>query len=223
MRFLGALMVFAACHLGGGEVVTPDAPGDGVGPGSDGSNPALGMFVMWRADPVLPGSVTDKIAVTSATFQIDRLEVVGDAGVDARTTHSKYLLTWDSGRKPSQESFAQAPVGVYSKINLVMAVGNLSENAYEIRGTWTDSGMLAKSFRIRDRGLALSASVDCDETLPAAGTATITLKLDLRNALNGINFKMLAGEDEIDIRDGPQLAEFRMRLKDAFELGENDD
>ena len=222
MRFLGALMVFAACHVGG-QAVDPDAAGDGNGPGSDGPNPALGMFVSWRADPALPGAVTDKITVTSATFQIDRLEVVGDAGVDARTTRSKYLLSWDPGGKPSKESFPQAPVGVYSKINVVMAVGNLSENLYEIRGTWTDSGAAPKSFRIRDRGLSLSAAVDCDKTLPAAGTANITLRLDLANALNGVNFKMLEDEEgELDLRDGPQLVAFRMRLRDAFELGEDE-
>ena len=215
-------MVFAACHIGG-QAADPDAAGDGTGTGSDGSNPGLGMFVTWRADPALPGTVTDKIAVTSATFQIDRLEVVGDAGVDARTTRSKYLLSWDSSGKPSQESFAQAPVGVYSKINLVMAVGNLSEDLYEIRGTWTDTGALPRSFRIRDRGLSLSAAVDCDKTLPAAGTATITLKLDLRNALNGINFKMLEDEEGgLELRDGAQLLAFRMRLRDAFALGQDD-
>ncbi|HZJ65375.1 MAG TPA: hypothetical protein VFD36_17815 [Kofleriaceae bacterium] len=181
------------------------------------------MFVSWRADPALPGAVTDKITVTSATFQIDRLEVVGDAGVDARTTRSKYLLSWDPGGKPSKESFPQAPVGVYSKINVVMAVGNLSENLYEIRGTWTDSGAAPQSFRIRDRGLSLSSAVDCDKTLPAAGTANITLRLDLANALNGINFKMLEDEEgELELRDGPQLVAFRMRLRDAFELGEDE-
>ena len=223
MRFLGALMVFAACHVGGGQAVDPDAAGDGNGPGSDGSNPALGMFVAWRADPTLPGAVSGDITVSSATFQIDRLEVVGDAGVDARTTRSKYLLSWDAGGKPSQESFPQAPVGVYSKINVVMAVGNLSENLYEIRGTWTDSGAAPKAFRIRDRGLSLSSQVDCDKTLPPAATASITLRLDLRNALTGINFKMLEDEEgQLDLRDGPQLAQFRARLRDAFELGEDE-
>ena len=215
-------MVFAACHVGGG-VVDPDAAGDGNGAGSDGPNPALGMFVSWRADPALPGAVTDKITVTSATFQIDRLEVVGDAGVDARTTRSKYLLSWDASGKPSQERFPLAPVGVYSRINLVMAVGNLSEDLYEIRGTWTDTGASPKSFRIRDRGLSLSSQVDCNKTLSAAGTATITLRLNLENALNGINFKMLEEEEgELDLRDGPQLLAFRMRLREAFELGEDD-
>ena len=222
MRFLGALMVFAACHNGGGA--NPDAPDDGGGTGSDGPNPAPGMFVTWRANPALPGVVSNEITVTEATFQIANLEVVGDAGVDARTTRSRYLLVWDSGRKPGQESFPQAPVGVYSKINLVMAVGNLSENVYEIRGTWTDAGAEPRAFRIRDRGLALSSSVDCNATLPAAGTASVPLRLDLRAALNGVNFKMLAEEDdELDLQDGPQLMAFRMRLRQAFDVGDDEE
>jgi hypothetical protein len=112
---------------------------------------------------------------------------------------------------------------VYSKINVVMAVGNLSENLYEIRGTWTATGASPRAYRIRDRGLSLSSQVDCNKTLPAAGTANITLRLDLRNALTGINFNMLEDEEgELDLRDGPQLAQFRARLREAFELGEDD-
>jgi hypothetical protein len=225
MRFLGALMVFAACHTGG-DPVNPDAPSDDGGGGSDGASSALGIFVTWRADPTLPGAVTDSIAVTEATFQIDHLQLVGDAGVDTRTTRMKYLLTWDSGQKPSQESFPLAPVGVYSKINMVMSTGNLSENLYEIRGTWTDieTGAAPRPFRIRDRGGALSVSVDCDKTLPAAGMARVQMRLDLREALEGVGFKMLAGgDDEIDLRDGPQLMMFRTRLRQAFEAEDDED
>jgi hypothetical protein len=226
MRYLGALMVFAACHSGG-DPARPDAPGDDGGTGSDAAGPAVGMFITWRADPALPGAVTGQIAVTDATFQIDHLQLVGDAGVDARTTRMKYLLTWNSGDKPSQESFPLAPVGVYSKINLVMSTGSLNENLYEIRGTWTDpdTGAAPRPFRIRDRGGPLSVSVDCDETLPAASWARVGMKLDLRDALERINFKMLAGPgtEEIELGDGPQLMMFRMRLRQAFEVEDDED
>jgi len=221
MRFFGVLMVFAACHNGGGATPGVDASPDGTTGGSDGSQTALGMFVTWRADPALPGVVTDKITVTDATFQLDHLQIVGDAGNDARTTHSKYLLTWDSQAKPSQERFPDAPVGVYSKISLVMMTGSLSDNAYEIHGTWTDSNMPAKRFEVRDNA-TLSLSIDCDEELPAAGTASLAIKVDLKDALNGIDFRLLEDEDNgLELKDGPQLVEFRDRLKKAFKL--NDD
>jgi hypothetical protein len=224
MRFLGALLVFAACHSGG-DPVNPDAPGDSDGGGSDAPGPAVGMFVTWRAEPALPGPVTAEITVTDATFQIDHLQLVGDAGADARTTRTRYLLTWDTASKPGRETFPQAPVGVYSKINLVIATGTLSENLYEIRGTWTDigTGAAPRSFRIRDRGTALSVSVDCDKTLPAAGMASVQMRVDLRDALEGVNWGMLAsGDDEIDLRDGPQLMMFRTRLRQAFEVEDED-
>lgn len=221
MRFLGALMVFAACHTGGGEMPGADASPDGSSVVSDGPQSTLGMFVTWRADPPLPGDVTDNLTITDATFQLDHLQVVGDAGNDARTTHSKYLLTWDSQGKPSQEAFPDAPVGVYSKISLVMMAGALSEDVYEIRGTWTDSNMPPQRFRIRDR-VTLSMSIDCDEELPAAGTANLAIKLDMKDALNSINFKLLEDEEgELELRDGPQLIVFRERLKKAFKLDDD--
>jgi hypothetical protein len=221
MRFLGALMVFAACHMGGGEPQGPDASPDGTSIGSDGPPSTLGVFVRWHADPALPGEVTDKITITDATFQLDHLQIVGDAGVDMRTTHSKYLLTWDSQSRPAQETFPDAPVGVYSKITMVMMSGALAERSYEIHGTWTDSNMPAKRFRIRDMA-TVSVSIDCDEELPAAGTANLAIKVDLKDALSSINFKLLGDEDdELELKDGPQLMMFRDRLKKAFKLDDD--
>src|SRR5262249_3061889 len=146
MRFLGALMVFAACHIGGGEPMTPDGASDGSRGSDGGDQPGLGMFVAWHANPHLPGVVSDKITVSDATFQLDHFQVIGDAGVDARTTHSRYFLTWDGTGGPQQETFPLAPVGVYSKLALVMMSGNLGDQSYEIHGTFTDSGMAAKQF-----------------------------------------------------------------------------
>jgi hypothetical protein len=221
MRFLGALMVFAACHPGGGEMQGVDASHDGTTGGSDGSTSTLGMFVTWRANPALPGGITDKITVTEATFQLDHLQIVGDAGNDARTTRSKYLLTWNSLSRPSQEMFPNAPVGVYSKISLVMMTGTFGENAYEIHGTWTDSNMPAKRFEIRDSGTQ-SLSIDCDEELPAAGTANLAIKVDLKDALSGINFRLLKDDDgKLELEEGQQLLVFRNRLKKAFKLDDD--
>jgi hypothetical protein len=222
MRFLGALMVFAACHTGSGEMPSADASPDGTSVGSDGSQSTLGMFVRWHADPALPGEVTDKITITDAMFQLDHLQIVGDAGVDMRTTHSKYLLTWDAQSGPAQETFPDAPVGVYSKIAMVMMSGALAERSYEIHGTWIDGNLPAKRFEIRDTA-TVSVSIDCDEELPAAGTANLAIKVDLKDALNSINFKLLKDEDgELELEDGPQLMMFRDRLKKAFKLDDDD-
>jgi hypothetical protein len=221
MRFLGALLVFAACHSGG--PVSPGADASPDGPPIDTPlPPTVGLWVTWRADPALPGNVDGKITVTDATFQMDRLQVIGDAGTDARTTHSKYVLAWNAQGKPAQERFPEAPVGVYSKILAVMMPGSLGESAYEIHGTWMNSGSQPMPFEVRDR-LAVSLSIDCDEDLPAAGSAMLGIKVDLRDALNSVKWEDIVPDNGVLEVDGPQLMQFRDRLKKAFKLDENDD
>src|SRR5437773_8583515 len=78
MRFLGALLVFAACHADGGMSPGVDASPDGPPVDTDGPPSALGLWITWRADPALPGDVDGKLTVTDATFQMDRLQVLGD-------------------------------------------------------------------------------------------------------------------------------------------------
>ncbi len=177
------------------------------------------MFVTWRATPALPGPITDRITVSDASFQIDHFQVVGDAGNDVRTTHVRYLLTWKAGTTPQQEKFFQAPVGVYSKVALVMASFAGEDHTYEIHGTWRNAAGVTKSFEIRDEE-HVYVSVDCDEMLPAGGSADLTIKLDLVDALGGINFAAIdePGEDEIKLEDGLELVAFRGRLSRAFTL-----
>jgi len=58
----------------------------------------------------------------------------------------------------------------------------------------------------------------CDAMLPAAGMATMLIKLDLRDALSQINFANGEIEDgKIEIK-GNDLVEFRTRLKRAFKV-----
>jgi hypothetical protein len=222
MRFLGALLVFAACHSDGGMSPGADASPDGP-PIDTPVPPTVGLWVTWRADPALPGDVDGKITVTDATFQMDRLQVIGDAGIDARTTHSKYVLAWNAEGKPAQERFPEAPVGVYSKILAVMAPAGPGANAYEIHGTWRDGGSSQPiPFEIRDR-LLVNLSIDCDEELPAAGSAMLGIEVDLKDALNTIKFEDIMPTGGVLEVEGPQLMQFRDRLKKAFKLDENDD
>jgi hypothetical protein len=222
MRFLGALLVFAACHSGGPVSPGADASPDGPSIDTDGPPSSLGLWVAWRADPPLPGDVDNKITVTDATFQMDRLQVIGDAGIDARTTHSKYVLAWNAQGRPAQERFPDAPVGVYSKVLALMMPGTLGEYAYEIHGTWMNGGSQPMPFEIHDR-LAVSLSIDCDEELPAAGSAGLGIKVDLRDALNSVKWEDIMPMNGVLEVEGPQLMQFRDRLKKAFKLDDNDD
>jgi hypothetical protein len=212
MRFSWALMVLAGCP--GGNPAMPDTPGGG----DDGSQHSPGLFVAWHANPALPGVITDKITVSNAWFQLDHLQIVGDAGNDTRTTHSKFLLTWDSSTAPPQESFPSAPVGVYSRITIAVMSGSLGEDAYEIHGSWKNAAGQPRNFEIRDRKV-LSIAFDCDAMLTAAGSANLGIRVDLRAALSGIDFAGLEeGDDEIELKEGPQLLDFHERMKGAFRL-----
>jgi hypothetical protein len=208
MRFIGILWVIAGCDFR--SAAGPDAPGE---PRHD-AQPRLGMFVTWGASPMLPGALTDKLVVSSATFQLDHFQIVADAGGVMR---SNYLLAWDQEAVPQPDAFPDAPPGLYSKIALAMTGGNFGDYSYRIRGTWGDGGP-PKPYEIRDQA-PLSISFDCDEVLAAAGSATIAIKVDLRDAISGIDFTNVNEEDGVlELDEGAELLGFRSRLQDAFKL-----
>jgi hypothetical protein len=207
MRSIGILLVFTACHVGSAaQPDAPDEPGDGMPHG-------LGMFVDWSASPTLPGPVTDKITVSSASFQIDHFQIVADAGA---VTRARYQLSWDKDGTPKQDEFPDAPPGVYSKITLVMMGVSSGKDAFSIRGTWRDNNV-SKEFEIED-DVPFSTSFDCDEVLAAAGAATLGIKVDLKDALGGIDFKNAHEDDGILEIDGAEMAGFRTRLLRSFRL-----
>lgn len=208
MRFLGPLLLLAGCHAAS---VQPDAAIDG-----DGGSPARGLFVAWHAKPMLPGAIAANLTVTEATFQVEHLQVISDAGSEM-TTHAKYQLRWNSDGRPMAEMFHDAPVAVYSRISLSLMRSASSEYSIEIKGVWNDDGEEIP-FEIED-DLPLNVMVDCDETLPAAGWASLAIEVDLRDAIGGINWKNVELDDgELELDSGPELAGFHERLRAAFRL-----
>ena len=184
----------------------------------DGPAPSLGMSVTWDADPALPGNVTDKVAVTVASFQIDHLQLLSDAGADEHTTRSSYQLRWDSHTTPTKEVFPDAPVAVYQRISLDVRPGFLSPFAYEIDGTWRDSGEDPKPFKIIDT-MALSIPIDCSVALPVGGMGSVSVRVDLRDALSNIDFTRVGDQDGmLLLTGGPELTNFHDRLTRAFRL-----
>lgn len=178
------------------------------------------MFVRWRASPALPGAITNRITVSEAKFQLDHFQVLGDAGNDNRTTRFEYLLTWDNEKTPTEESFPEAPVGMYSKISLVLRSGDLGDSSYEIKGTWIDDDMESWEFEISD-SMRVNISLNCRAMVPAAGSARLAIRLDLLDALAGIDFTQLDEDDgELELKNGPELVAFRNRLTNAFKLDE---
>jgi hypothetical protein len=213
MRLVGVtILAVAGCHTG----MAPDA--DAPIPTSDSNPHALGVFVPWSADPTLPGSLDDKHTVDDITFQLAHFQIISDsASGDNRTTHSHFLLKWDDSHQPQQDAFPDAPEGVYSKVTLDM-FGNLIDYAYEIHGTWKD-GEQIRRYKIHDR-TPLEVSLDCNQTLAAAGSATIAITIDLRDAINSVDYKQLDvdnGVSELGTTD-PQIVEFRDKLGKGFKV-----
>jgi hypothetical protein len=217
MRFLGVLLVFAACH--GESMATPDAAST-----PDAGPHSLGMFVAWSAIPALPGDLTDRLTVSQASFQLSRFQIVGDAGPgDARTSHAKYALTWDSRGAPPRESFPDAPVGVYSKLTLDMMPSSLAAT-YDIQGSWLQhnprgGGDTIMPFRIRDFQ-PLSLTYDCDQTVPVDGSATIAVSVALKDAVDSVQFDNLVDVGGVLVltTGDPQMPGFRDRLARAFTI-----
>jgi hypothetical protein len=203
MRLLGVLVVLVGCH--GAGSVTPDASTE-----PDVPPRAQGLTVTWNARPSIPGVLTDKVTVTDAVFQLEHLQLVSDAG---GTTHTRLQLEWGGRGQPDEEEFPEAPVAHYQQILLDMRADARPpfSYAYQIEGTWEDDDDSGR-FRIADP-MMLEVPVTCDVMLPASGAVTVAIRLDLRNALNGIDFKNLPMVDGVSVLSGgKQLADLRAQL-----------
>lgn len=204
MRLLGVLLVLVGCH--GAGSVAPDGSTE-----PDTPVRAQGMTVTWSAKPSVPGVITDKVTVTDAVFQLEHLQLLSDAGV---STHTRLQLAWGSAGRPADEEFPEAPAAHYQQILLDMRSDARPpfSYTYQIQGTWQDDDDSGQ-FRISDP-MTLEVPIPCDVTPPAKGSATVAIRLDLRNALNGINFKNLP-PDSSGVRvllGGPQLTGLRDQL-----------
>jgi hypothetical protein len=204
MRLIGVLLVLVGCH--GAEPVALDAS-----TAPDGPPRAQGMTVTWASRPGVPGMLTDKLTVTEAVFQLEHLQLLSDVG---DTTHSQLQLAWGSDGTPSDERFPEAPAARYQQILLDMRSDARPpfSYTYQIEGTWQDGDDGGK-FRIADPS-PLVVLVPCDVTLPAKTAATVTIRLDLRNALNGIKFKDLPPDPQgvRVVSDRQQLMGVRLQL-----------
>jgi len=173
-----------------------------------------GLFVGWRASPSLPGPLSDRVTISEVAFQVSDFEVVGDFGPVART---RYLLAWNASGAPAQESFPDAPAAVYSSITLDFSTTHDYAYAYQIRGTVHDQSM-NELFKIEDAN-SLHIAFPCDRRVTAGAATTFSIAVDLRNAVNGIDFTKVDQEDgAFELKVGNELDKFRKRLASAFKV-----
>lgn len=208
MRLLGVLMVLVGCHPGS---VTPDGSTEPDVPAR-----SQGVTVTWSARPSVPGAITDKITVTDAVFQLAHLQLVSDAG---GPTHMRLQLEWGAEGAPADEAFPEAAAAHYQQVLLDMRSDVRPPYAYQIQGTWQDDEDSGQ-FRIADPSI-LEVPVACDVMLPASGSVTVAVRLDLHDVFNGINFKNLPmdGSGVRVLSTGPALLGVRDQLHHAFVLG----
>ncbi|MBC7976719.1 MAG: hypothetical protein H7138_17230 [Myxococcales bacterium] len=182
----------------------------------DAKTEDVGLFITWQADPQLPGPVTSTVALSAATFRVDRFEVQSDA--NGPTSRVRFPLIWNLEDKPAAETFPEAPPGLYSRISITL--GGFFANSYELEGTWLDAGK-ARPFRISDFA-TVKATCETSKRLEAGGAARIALVLDLEEALAGVDFKRVREiNGRLELANGdPQLPKFRERLRDAFHISD---
>ena len=183
-------------------------------PTSDAGGDSHSLLITWVASPAIPGAINNSVTVTSASFTLARIQAIGDAGGDSR---DDLVLGWALESSPPAIVLPDAPSGIYSKVTLAIDGGTALDIAYQIEGTAKVNGQ-PTPFEIHDRNAIDIEVKDFDVTLPPVGTATLGIKLDLRDALGNLDFQSLDMDDgklTLDTSD-PQMPDFRSDLKQAF-------
>jgi hypothetical protein len=204
MGMIVAVAGAAACGHGG-----PASP--------DGAAQPVGFDISWATDPAIPGLASPSLRIDSATFQLDHVRLVGDAGTgDDHTTRDDVELTWNASTTTPDLSFPDAPPGLYSQIQLGID-GKVDHDSYAIDGAvqldgdWID-------FSIWDQQ-ELAITIPFGFTL-APGTAVgVPIEIELASALSAIDFAACddgeGGKKILDNND-EQMPALRQALLDAF-------
>lgn len=201
--------VVAACNHAASS--SPDAT---VGP--DAST-ATGLVVSWLTSPIIPGDAGNSITVTGATFELDDVRVIGDAGPgDPRTSQTEFTITWAAGMPPPPDiTFADAPTGLYSDVALD-ADGHLIDDSYSITGNVVIAGV-SHAFKVHDRDI-LDVTMSTSAMLDPGGQVRLPISIALDQALGVVDFTSLDTDNgvlDLDTFD-PQMSAFRSKLMDSF-------
>jgi hypothetical protein len=199
--------ILYGCHTD--DTDTPDAP---VG--------TSGIKVHWSSQPAQwPGTI-DTVQLDRATFRIDSLRVIGDAGPgDPRTTADTIMVEWKDDAQPQDIDFADAPIGLYSQLALMVDGDEFDsgKDAYEIRGRVT-VGSNDYELRINDAD-PLPINLSIDQMLRPGAVTTIDIDIDIGHALTGLDFQTIPLEDgrfEIDQDSTGIIEGFRDKLVESF-------
>lgn len=195
-------------------------------PSPDGPiNNDLGVHLAWKTQhpTIVPGPAKGSVNITSATFNLSNMRLVGDAGPgDSRTQLSQLSLAWSEGVAPMSHAFVDAPPGIYSRV--VFELEPEAGVAFEITGT-TKIQNVDTPFRIVDGANMNNISVGHKRaTLPPGGKVDMAVRLDFEEVVNKIDLNVLELVEGVLLLDenDAQIDEVRRVIHDDL-FGEDDD
>jgi hypothetical protein len=180
---IAVLTATAACGTpapGSTDSRTPDAREGGGGPPGVRLNCTLGSVA---ALPVTLGNVT----LNKVRLSVRSIQVIGDAGGDARTKKQDLSLLWQSRQAPTRQEFVNFPPGLYSGVTTKIDAD--VDEAYEFTGVATVGGRIMP-FELYD-------SESYSQTMPAVlaysvgDSVDLELKANIAGVINAINFANL--------------------------------
>ncbi len=211
-------MAAAACAEPGEPI--PDAIPDGPPPES------TGLTLLFIADTEIPAQLGPDVRVDDIYLNGSLIRAVGDATTQdgQSTTQRDHDLHWGDDAAPRELTFAAAPVGEYSYVELRIAAraGAPRYEAFELRGRvrddeddpWID-------FRIRAAMPVVIANVPASMRLEVGRPLAIRLELDVSRLVEGVAWDSLPkqdGELRLDEQTPADLASFCSALGDAFRV-----
>jgi hypothetical protein len=196
-----ALVACTNTHVTG----TPDG-------GSDTGN--SGITIPWSTSPAIPGDIGNNVTITSMTFRIDSLRVVGDTGTT--NTLGNLELAWGSAAAPPTTVFSDAPSGLYSKV-VLHADGELLDYSWEIAGSVAMPDG-THPFSVHDL-MPLAVTIDTSAMLDPGGMVTLGVTFRMDQPFDGLDFTSLELETDGTLvldTDDAQMPDFRTKLQQAI-------
>lgn len=175
-----------------------------------------GLSIQWISRPgVIPSEPSSDMTIDHVVFHQDDLRVVGDAGpIDL----DRDELEWSRGITPTALPVMGALPGLYSRLLFELDGSDGSEvsYAYEITGTVKVNDTF-QPFTIRDTS-GLGISLEFSIMLPAGGSATIPVRIELDKIVGVVNFSQVSKQDGRYLVDNAssQISSVRAAVRAAF-------
>ncbi|HEY4055712.1 MAG TPA: hypothetical protein VGM39_03860 [Kofleriaceae bacterium] len=207
------LVAAGACGDDSGTPPAQDAaPASDASSGGDAANfPSL--RVDWDAQPQL-GTLSTTLSVSKAKFHVDRLQVISDVEDPTQTTARNLTLLWTNvGDMPDSVRFDDAPSALYSKIKLSLDKDQTGTTPTITMDGQVDAGMGMRTFHIESyRPTSIEVS-GYTTSLTPGGNAQMGITLDVKHALDNVDWSSLDHPSNTYSLDDTQMA-----AMDAFLL-----